>query len=324
MLDENLAQIGRWYRWFADNEAEGRSPIYADLSRHIASDEAVLGFLARLPAAKRQPNLLLASFRSLYGVPATWSVFKARILADEASLLTRMMERSTQTNEPARCATLLPLLAVLEGPLALIEVGAAAGLCLLPDCYAYDYGGRRVASRDKPETPVFRCRASPLTPIPDAVPEVVWRAGLDLNPLDPGDDGQMEWLETLVWPGEDERLANLRKAVAVARRAPPRVVRGDLLQDHLQALCSQAPAGATKVVFHSAVLNYVQAQAERERFAAMATDLADHWIANESSMVFPQLASQVEAPRPGAFLLALDGEPVAWTDPHGASIDWLH
>ncbi len=320
---ENLREISRSFCRFAENEAEGRSPLYADLSRHIASDEAVLDFLAHLPPTKRQPNLLLASFRSLLGTPANWSDFKAGLHANEASLSARIMERSTQTNEPARCATLLPLLARLKGPLALIEVGAAAGLCLLPERYMYDFYGRRVAQENEPDPPVFRCRASASTPIPDAVPEIVWRAGLDLHPLDPLDDGQMEWLETLVWPGQEERLANLRKAVAIARRSQVPLVRGDLTRD-LQALCSQAPSGATTVVFHSAVLAYVQSQAEREQFAAMAVEVADHWIANESPTVFPQIAPSSEAPRPGAFLLSLDGEPFAWTDPHGASIDWLH
>jgi hypothetical protein len=49
------------------------------------------------------------------------------------------MKRRTQTNEPARCATLLPLLALLPQPLALLEIGASAGLCLLPDLYSYKY-----------------------------------------------------------------------------------------------------------------------------------------------------------------------------------------
>jgi hypothetical protein len=37
------------------------------------------------------------------------------------------------------------VMALLPQPLALIEVGASAGVCLLPDRYGYDYGGRRVA-----------------------------------------------------------------------------------------------------------------------------------------------------------------------------------
>ncbi len=64
-----------------------------------------------------------------------------------------MAERSTQTNEPARCATVLPVLAQLPQPLALLEVGAAAGLCLLPEYYAYDYGGVRI---DRARSTAFR------------------------------------------------------------------------------------------------------------------------------------------------------------------------
>ena len=67
-----------------------------------------------------------------------------------------MLARRTQTNEPARCATLLPALAQLPPPLALIEVGASAGLTLLVDRYSYDYAGHRIAGRD-PQAPVLRC-----------------------------------------------------------------------------------------------------------------------------------------------------------------------
>ncbi|HKS47230.1 MAG TPA: DUF2332 family protein [Amycolatopsis sp.] len=71
------------------------------------------------------------------------------------------------------------------GPLALLEVGASAGLCLPPDRYDYDYDyGERVL----PGTPVFPCRVDTATPLPERVPEIVWRAGLDLNPLDVTDE----------------------------------------------------------------------------------------------------------------------------------------
>lgn len=50
-----------------------------------------------------------------------------------------MRTRRTQTNEVARCALLLPVLTRLPAPLALIEVGAAAGLGLRLDRWAYRY-----------------------------------------------------------------------------------------------------------------------------------------------------------------------------------------
>jgi hypothetical protein len=48
------------------------------------------------------------------------------------------------------------------------------------------------------------------------------------------------------------------------------------------------------------------------------------WISNESPQVLPQIAAKLEEEPPaGRFLLAVDGEPVALTGPHGQSVDWL-
>ena len=66
---------------------------------------------------------------------------RSRVLQDTETLRAVMLARSTQTNEHGRCAALLPVLAGLPEPLALLEVGASAGLCLLPDFYAYDMVG---------------------------------------------------------------------------------------------------------------------------------------------------------------------------------------
>jgi hypothetical protein len=71
------------------------------------------------------------------GLQPGYDAFRAAALDRRAEVATTMLARRTQTNEPARCATLLPALASLRQPLAVLEVGASAGLCLLPDRYGY-------------------------------------------------------------------------------------------------------------------------------------------------------------------------------------------
>jgi hypothetical protein len=235
------------YREFAE-EAHGRSPAYESLAASVADDTAVLRFLDSLPPEKRQPNLLFAAARYL-GEPADISRLRALVSHHRAELSAVMLARRTQTNEPARCATLLPALAQLPPPLALIEVGASAGLTLLFDRYSYDYAGHRIAGRD-PLAPILRCEPRGPVPLPAHLPAITWRAGLDLNPLDVTCDDDVRWLSCLVWPGEGDREQRLAAAIATARRDPPVVHRGDLLTD-LPALAARAPAAATLIVYHS-------------------------------------------------------------------------
>jgi hypothetical protein len=314
----DVSDVAARYLRFAEMEARERSPLYAEISRGIAADREVLGFLLTLAPDQQQPNLLLAAVRHLFGTPQDWHGFRDTLLANRDAVAALMQSRSTQTNEPARCAVLLPLLARLPQPLALIEVGASAGLCLLPDHYGYDYG-RAVLSGE----PMFRCAANAATPIPRSLPHIAWRAGLDLNPVDLSDGEQVAWLETLVWPEQTERLANLRSAIKITAAIRPRVVRGDLLGDSFVRLCREAPKNATLVIFHTAVLAYVPNRSEREAFAARAMQRGT-WISNEMPGVFPDIARRAPArDAAGRFLLSMDGAPVAWTEPHGAALEWI-
>jgi DNA-binding winged helix-turn-helix (wHTH) protein len=67
--------------------------------------------------------------------------------------------------------------------------------------------------------------------IPTVLATIAWRAGIDLNPIDVNASAETDWLETLVWPGHDRRLEQLRAALTIARAGPPRVAKGDLLTD---------------------------------------------------------------------------------------------
>ncbi|MGY1856482.1 DUF2332 family protein [Modestobacter sp. SYSU DS0290] len=321
-LDEELTDLADHYRWFAEVEAAPVSPRYAELAAAVAGDADVLAFLGTLPTAKRQANLLLAALQHLHGgPPADAAQLHERVLGDAERLRATMLARATQTNEAARCAALLPLLAGLPGPLALVEVGASAGLCLYPDRYGYEYDGVPVGP---PSAIRLSCATTGAGPVPRDVPQVVRRAGIDLNPLDPADPDDVAWLQALVWPGMDARRDRLTAATAIAAREPAELVRGDLVEQ-LPGLVARMPADATVVVFHTAVLAYLPAAA-REEFTELVGRLPVRWVAQEGVGVLPAVAARLpEAPAADErrFLLALDGEPLAYTDPHGGRIDWL-
>src|SRR5690606_23501967 len=126
----------------------------------------------------------------------------------------------------ARCALHVPVLASLPGTLALIEVGASAGLCLYPDRYSYRYGDRaQLDPEDGPSPVVIETAIEGDVPDVSALPDVVWRAGIDLNPLDVTSEEDVAWLDALIWPEHEERRARLRAAVDLARHDPPLLVR---------------------------------------------------------------------------------------------------
>jgi hypothetical protein len=313
-------RIAASYRRFATTEAAGRSAVYADIALRVSRDGEVLALLAGLPPPKRQPNLLLGAVQYLHGPLDGWDAFRSVLASRTEDVMRVVLARRTQTNIPARCATLLPALAALPQPLALLEVGASAGLCLYPDRYAYDYGGHRIApAPGGAAAPVLRCSADAATPLPDGPVEVVWRAGLDLDPLDVTDADDVAWLDALVWPGEEHLRAQLHAAAAIARADPPLLTVGDLRTD-LVRLVESAPAAATLVVMHTAVLAYVADAADRERFAETVLSSRATWIANEVPARIPGVRTAVPD---GAFLLCRDGRPLAVTDPHGSSIRWL-
>jgi hypothetical protein len=304
------------YAEFAARDAHRESPLYERLSHAVARDDDVLARLDTLPSAKRQPNLLFGVVRLLGGPVDDPVAFHDYAIAHWPAIEAQLRVRATQTNEAGRCAALLPVLAALPQPLALLEVGASAGFCLYPDRYSYRYGDVALGDGE----PVLECAATGLTP-PTARPEVVWRAGIDLNPLDVTDPADVAWLDALIWPEHIHRRARLRAAVDIAAADPPRLVRGDLLDD-LPALAARAPAYATLVVFHTSVLFYVP-PSRRAAFAAAVRALPGHWVAVEGPDVLP-LDGLPDPPDEALYnVLALDGRPLAWARPHGQALVWF-
>lgn len=322
-------EIAERYRRFADLECKGYSEAYYRLALAVANDTQVLSFLAPLPVW--QPNLFFAALQFLTGphdMPTAGHDLRALLARRGPEVAGLMRVHRTQTNEVARCAALLP--ALPAGPLALVEVGASAGLCLLLDRFFYDWGTARLGP---PRSPVrLRCPVTGPAPLPSVMPAIVWRRGLDLAPVDVHDETATRWLLACVWSDQPERRRRLEHALELGRAEAPEIRKGDLVDD-LPALLGEAPADAQLVVFHSAVLAYV-APERRQAFADLLTaesrvrDIV--WISNEGPGIVPGIPAL--GARKGGMRFVLGrtrltrggrtDHALALTHPHGANLQW--
>ena len=297
----------------------------------MAEDPDVLAWLATLPRGKQQPNLVFAAAR-WHGVPAPgpYAGLRDALLGDDGAIRGTILSRSTQTNEVGRLATLAPVLAQLQEeagrPLALLEVGASAGLCLYPD--RYDYAWPPLGELSGSGGPVLTASASGPLPVPARLVEVAWRGGIDLAPVDVFDDRAVAWLETCVWPEQEERRARLRAAVAIARADPPHLVARRPLRPASHDQVATAAEHGPVVVFHTAVALYLS-RPQRETFVETMLDLVRsgvcRWVSNEQQDILPSVtATATEQPDDWlSFVLGVDGRAVALTHQHGAGIRWL-
>jgi len=320
---DSSAPTAERYTAFADVEARGMSACYEEWAHGVAADPETIALIDELPPAKRQPNLVFSAAGFHGATAGPYGRFRDWLHANWATVRDTAMTHATQTNEAARSALHVPALAGIPGPLALLEVGASAGLCLYPDRYSYRYSGRQQLDPvDGPSSVVIECETTGSVPVPDRLPEVAWRAGIDLNPLDVRDPDDVGWLDALVWPEHDDRRARLRAAAAIAAADPPTIAPGDL-KERLVEVAATAPADATLVVLHTVVLAYLD-EAGRARFVERVRELPGHWLSVEGRSVLPGIRVRDDVPNDSTDLvLALDGVQLAWAQPHGRAIRWV-
>jgi hypothetical protein len=314
-------EVADRYGRFAREEAPGRSVLYGQWAAGVADDAEVAAVLGRIPATHRQPPLVFAVTRMLGAPEASYPVWAGWVLAHADAVVAECSARSLQTNEPLRCAALLPALSGIDGPLALLEIGASAGLCLYPDRYSYRYrGGPDLDPLDGVSSVILESvlAGTPLL----RMPEIVWRAGIDLAPLDAADAGDRRFLTSLAWPGEEGRAARIEAALDLVAADPPLLVRGDAAEPAaLEALAARAPKGATLVITTPGVLPHIPREG-RTRLLAHLTELDAVWISIDPPGLPLDPVTPVDPAAWNGFVLRRDGIPLASVDPLGGFVEW--
>src|SRR5260221_13908124 len=258
-----LAQV---YRHFGEVDAAGVSRLYERIAVALSESDEALRAIEAAPARKRHPALILAALHDLALAGRAPALAAAYATADgDAAVgaaidtLLRMTDaivaiavrRKTRTNETGRCAVLYPAIAdaarrVGANAVGLIDVGCSAGLNLNVDRAGITYSNGQ--SLGDPSSPV-QLSSSIVgdRPIPTrAMPEVVARVGVDLDPVDVTDADDARWLRACLWPDQPERVARLEAEMALAATAPPLLLQGDAVEGGHNAF-ARVPADALRV-----------------------------------------------------------------------------
>lgn len=359
--ETELDELARRFREHAAS-SHPRAPLYAELSKGIAAEPALHGLLLHAPVDQRLPVLLFACvhasllddadheladwYRTLTPSPrsptdpALIAAF-ARLVDNRAPQIIDMLAtRRTQTNEVGRCLLFLVgfgLIATEVGSIAHLDVGCSGGLTLLSDRYQYryehaaDHLGRTVTTIGEPSTVQVTASVRGDLPLPEQLPTVAARCGIDLAPIDITDDNEARWLEACVWPDQPDRASRLRAAIAIARIEPPELIAGDAVEAVANTV-QRLAIRAHPVVTNSWALNYLTGEQRTDYVAELdriGASLDFSWISTESPALTPELPWNTKPDNAHLTATSLvrwrNGvrsiEHVATSHPHGY---WIH
>lgn len=183
---------------------------------------------------------------------ALWQAVEAAFIHCEGQILAAL-ETAPQTNEVRRAAALIPALHLLavwaEQPLALVELGASAGLNLHLDRFALQTGTVHYGPSDA----VLTLSPEWEGPAPSATTlGIAARRGVDLAPVDPRDPADRLRLLSFLWPDQPERRDRTLAAISVADTPVEAADAGAWLAPALAA----TPADALPVVYHTIAWQY--------------------------------------------------------------------
>jgi hypothetical protein len=326
---------------------ENSSPLYEQLAAKIAHEPALLRLLLGLDATQQFANLFLGAvhylllkgldhplrrfYPSLVEIARSpqeaYPDFYAFCMENREKIRQVVTTHSVQTNEVTRCASLLPAFLLVASrephqPLAMIELGASAGLNLLWDTYYYDYAEHGKVGMPSARVHI-RCKSQGARALllPQHMPRISHRVGIDLAPIDVADTQATHWLRALIWPEHHQRAELFEAALAAAQQSPPMLIAGDLVEKLPQALRA-IPNDSTLCVFHSYTLNHCP-PGTQEKLNDILTATGKYQTVYRLSLEYhttkehPRLMLHTYAPN------GYSQEHLAFCESYGRWIEWL-
>jgi hypothetical protein len=349
--DDLLNELARRFEWHAKNiygiSSINSSPLYAQLSMEIATDPSILALVAAADLSQQVSNLLLGAvhFLLLSGMTSpladyypslstnprprheAYRYFRAFCFERVDEIRQLVTTQRVQTNEVGRCTALLPAFGIIakrsgNRPLALAEIGPSAGLHMLWDKYGYDYGESGYAGNSESPVQLFCIHQGNIhPPLPDTLPTVSYRIGIDLAPVDVRDDIAIRWLRALIWPEHTDRAHLLEQAVQIARLDPPSIVAGSAV-DLLPQILPTVPLETVLCVYHSYTLNQCSGPI-REKILKYVEEFA---LEKDLFRISLEWYSGQHQPHLELFSYQagiMSSELLAYCESHGRTIEWL-
>jgi hypothetical protein len=296
----------------------------------------ILAALHDLALAGRAPALA-AAYAAADGDAAARAAIDT-LLRMTDSVVAVAVRRKPRTDETGRCAVLYPAIAeaarrVGATAVGLIDVGCSAGLSLNVDRVGLTYGnGQSLGDPSSPvqlSSSVVGDRAIPTR----AMPEVVARIGIDLDPVDVTDPDAARWLRACLSPDQPERIARLDAELALAATAPPLLLQGDAVET-MPAAFARVSADALPVVTTTWTLSHFPLES-RLRFLHRIDDAAAGravaWVSAEGVGVAPAIPTLGDRRASGHSIIglavfdgsALQAEAVGRCWSRGRLLAWL-
>jgi hypothetical protein len=344
------ADLASLWRWFAEHQFRGYSPIYERIAGAVAGDREVLELFREAPPAAHLPPAPLGAVRYLLldGLDhPLGEVYAGRSDADpgplfldlcraeRSPLLALLQTRRVQTNDCGRSAIIGPAFTWVAhrrpGPYCLVDVGASAGINLLCDRFRLDYGHH--GATGPPESTVrIACKVTGGDPpIAARLPALAHRVGIDLSPIDLSDLADARWLLACVWP-DTGRAERVEASIRLAQQDLPTVVAGRA-NAVLPSVLADLPGGALAIVTTTWAFGYFSMEERAEFIDLLHAESRRRpiaWVSAEGAGTVNVLADLGAGEPSGHDVLGavlFDGgvstaHVLAHVHPHGNWIDW--